>query len=167
MRCPFCHHQDTDVIDTRKINVGESVRRRRKCRSCHRRFTTYEYVELNLTVVKRNGEREPYNRDKLISGVRIACYRRPVSAQTLEQIINDVEGVLIAQDGNEIPSTTIGDEIMKRLRELDAVAYIRFASVYHSFSDIDKLREAVEEVIQQGRSQTKIVESKENIERGA
>jgi transcriptional repressor NrdR len=149
MRCPFCHHPDTDVIDTRKINEGETIRRRRKCRSCRQRFTTNEYVKLNLTVVKRNGEREPYRREKLMSGVRIACYRRPISAQTLEQLVNDVEGILIAQDGHEVSSTSIGDEMMKRLRDLDAVAYIRFASVYHSFSDIGKLREAVEELIAQ------------------
>jgi transcriptional repressor NrdR len=161
MRCPFCHHPDTDVIDTRKINVGETIRRRRKCRSCTRRFTTYEYVELNLTVVKRNGEREPYSREKLMSGVRTACYRRPVAAQKLEQLINDIEGVLMAQDGHEISSTTIGDEVMVRLRDLDAVAYIRFASVYRSFADIGKLREAVEELLEQTSEQERLPQTEE------
>ncbi len=148
MRCPFCHNSDTDVVDTRKINVGETIRRRRKCRSCQRRFTTYEYVELNLAVVKRNGEREPYSREKLMSGVRTACYRRPVAAQRLEQLVNDIEAILMIQDGHEVPSTTIGDEVMARLRDMDAVAYIRFASVYRSFADIGKLREAVEELLE-------------------
>jgi transcriptional repressor NrdR len=147
MRCPFCHSQETDVIDTRKINEGETIRRRRKCRICNRRFTTYEYVELNLTVVKKNREREPYNREKLMSGVRIACYRRAISAQQIEQLVNHVEAVLMAQDGHEVPSSVIGDEVLARLRDLDAVAYIRFASVYHSFDDIDRLREAIEELL--------------------
>lgn len=146
MRCPFCHHQDTDVIDTRKINVGETIRRRRKCRGCQRRFTTYEYVDLNLTVVKRNGEREPYSREKLLSGIRTACYRRPVAAQTIEQMVNNIEGILMAQDNHEVPSVSIGEHVLTRLRDIDAVAYIRFASVYRSFADINKLREAVEEI---------------------
>lgn len=148
MRCPFCHNQETDVIDTRKINEGETIRRRRRCRICARRFTTYEHVELNLTVVKKNGEREPYHREKLMSGIRVACYRRPVSAQVLEQLINEVESVLMTQDGHEVPSSFIGDEVLSRLRTLDAVAYIRFASVYRSFADIEKLREAVEELLE-------------------
>jgi len=164
MRCPFCQNQDTDVIDTRKINEGETIRRRRKCRVCGRRFTTYEHVELNLTVVKRNGEREPYSREKLMSGVRTACYRRPVAAQKLEQLINDIEGVLMAQDGHEISSTTIGDEVMVRLRDLDAVAYIRFASVYRSFADIGKLREAVEELLEQTSEQERLPQTEEESE---
>jgi transcriptional repressor NrdR len=148
MRCPFCHHQETDVIDTRKLNEGETIRRRRKCRQCTRRFTSYEHVELHLTVVKKTGEREPYNREKLLSGVRIACYRRPVSAQLIEQLVNEVEAVLLVHDSHEVPSSIIGDEVLSRLRELDAVAYIRFASVYRSFADITRLREAVEEVLE-------------------
>jgi transcriptional repressor NrdR len=148
MRCPFCHNPDTDVIDTRRINEGETVRRRRKCRGCTRRFTTYEHIELNLTVVKKNGEREPYNREKLISGVRIACYRRKIPVQKVEQLVNDVESVLMSQDGQEVSSSMIGDEVLVRLRSLDAVAYIRFASVYRSFADIERLREAVEELME-------------------
>lgn len=148
MRCPFCHNPDTDVIDTRRINEGETVRRRRKCRGCLRRFTTYEHIELNLTVVKKNGEREPYNREKLISGVRIACYRRKIPVQKVEQLVNDVESVLMSQDGQEVSSSMIGDEVLVRLRNLDAVAYIRFASVYRSFADIERLREAVEELME-------------------
>lgn len=148
MRCPFCHNQDTDVIDTRKLNEGETIRRRRKCRVCTRRFTTYEHVELNLTVVKKNGEREPYHREKLVSGIRVACYRRPVAAQRIEQLVNDVEAALLAQDGHEVLSSVIGDEVLQRLRGLDAVAYIRFASVYRSFANIEKLREAVEELLE-------------------
>ncbi|HEY3232382.1 MAG TPA: transcriptional regulator NrdR, partial [Roseiflexaceae bacterium] len=134
MRCPFCQHPDSDVIDTRKLNGGETIRRRRKCAACGKRFTTYERVEsVSLTVVKKNGERMPYDREKLMRGVRTACYRRPVSAQQLEAFANDVEAGLMALDEQEVPSSTIGDLVMARLRELDEVAYIRFASVYRSF----------------------------------
>jgi transcriptional repressor NrdR len=148
MRCPFCQHPDSDVIDTRKLNSGETIRRRRKCAACGKRFTTYERVEsVSLTVVKKNGERMPYDREKLMRGVRTACYRRPVSAQQLEAFANDVEAGLMALDEQEVPSSTIGDLVMARLRELDEVAYIRFASVYRSFTDIGKLREAVEELL--------------------
>jgi transcriptional repressor NrdR len=149
MRCPFCQHPDSDVIDTRKLNGGETIRRRRKCASCGKRFTTYERVEsVSLTVVKKNGEREPYDREKLMRGVRTACYRRPVSAQQLDIFANDVEAALMALDEQEVTSSTIGDLVMARLRELDEVAYIRFASVYRSFADIGKLREAVEELLE-------------------
>ncbi|MBS1965699.1 MAG: transcriptional repressor NrdR [Chloroflexi bacterium SZAS-1] len=150
MRCPFCQHPDSDVIDTRKLNGGESIRRRRKCPACSKRFTTYERVEsVSMTVVKKNGEREPYDREKMMRGVRTACYRRPVSAQQLEHVANDVEAALMALDEQEVPSSTIGDIVMAHLREIDDVAYIRFASVYRSFADIGKLREAVDELLEQ------------------
>ncbi|NWG22548.1 MAG: transcriptional repressor NrdR [Chloroflexi bacterium] len=149
MRCPYCQHPDSDVIDTRKLNSGESIRRRRKCASCGRRYTTYERVEsVSITVVKKNGEREPYEREKLMRGVRTACYRRPISAQALEALANDVEAELMARDEPEVPSSMIGDLVMRRLREIDDVAYIRFASVYRSFADIGKLREAVDELLE-------------------
>jgi transcriptional repressor NrdR len=135
------------VIDTRKLNGGETIRRRRKCASCGKRFTTYERVEsVSLTVVKKSGEREPYDREKLMRGVRTACYRRPVSAQQVEGLANDVEAALMALDEQEVPSSTIGDLVMQRLRELDEVAYIRFASVYRSFQDVDDFREVIREV---------------------
>lgn len=149
MRCPYCQHQETDVLDTRKLNEGEIIRRRRKCRTCGRRFTTYERVEsVSLTVVKKDGKREPYDREKLMRGVRTACYRRPVAVRQMEQLVNDVESALMATDEQEVSSQLIGDEVMRRLRELDEVAYIRFASVYRSFADIGKLREAVDELLE-------------------
>ncbi|MBC8077557.1 MAG: transcriptional repressor NrdR [Chloroflexales bacterium] len=148
MRCPYCHNQDTDVIDTRRLNEGDAIRRRRKCRICARRFTTYERVEtVTITVVKKNGEREPFDREKLMRGVRTACYRRPVATPTLEQLVSDVETALLARDEQEVPSSAIGDIVMTRLRDLDEVAYIRFASVYRSFTDLGKLREAVDELL--------------------
>lgn len=150
MRCPYCQHPDSDVIDTRKLHNGETIRRRRKCESCGRRFTTYERVEtVSITVIKKNGEREPYDREKLMRGVRTACYRRPVPAQALEALANDVEAELMARDEPEVPSSLIGDMVMRRLRTIDDVAYIRFASVYRSFADIGKLREAVDELLGQ------------------
>ena len=149
MRCPFCQNPDSDVIDTRKLNGGETIRRRRKCAACGKRFTTYERVEsVSLTVVKKNGEREPYDREKLMRGVRTACYRRPVAAPQLDALANDVEAALMALDDQEVASSVIGDLTMTRLRELDEVAYIRFASVYRAFTDIGKLREAVDELLE-------------------
>jgi transcriptional repressor NrdR len=148
MRCPFCQYPDSDVIDTRKLSGGETIRRRRKCASCGKRFTTYERVEsVSLMVVKKNGEREPYDREKLMRGVRTACYRRPVSAEQLDSLANDVEAALMAMDYQEVQSYVIGDLAMRRLRDLDEVAYIRFASVYRSFTDLGKLREAVDELL--------------------
>ena len=150
MRCPYCQHPDSDVIDTRKLHNGETIRRRRKCTACGRRFTTYERVEtVSITVVKKNGGREPYDREKLMRGVRTACYRRPVPAQALEALANDIEAELMARDEPEVPSSLIGDMVMRRLRTIDDVAYIRFASVYRSFADIGKLREAVDELLGQ------------------
>jgi transcriptional repressor NrdR len=149
MRCPFCQHGDTDVLDTRKLNEGELIRRRRKCRACGRRFTTYERIEsVSLTVVKKDGEREPYDREKIMRGVRTACYRRSISAPQIEQLVNDVESAIMATEDQEVSSKAIGDQVMRRLRDLDDVAYIRFASVYRSFADIGKLREAVDELLE-------------------
>ena len=153
MRCPFCQHSDTDVLDTRKLNEGEITRRRRKCKLCGRRFTTYERVEsVSLTIIKKDGTREPYDREKLMRGVRTACYRRPIPIQQTEQLVNDVESALMAYDEQEIASRVVGDEVMRRLRELDEVAYIRFASVDRSFADIGKLREALDELMDQEAS---------------
>ncbi len=153
MRCPFCHNMDTDVVDTRRLNDGDSTRRRRKCRACQRRFTTYERMELGLMVVKKSGEREPYDREKIVRGVYTACYRRPVSTQRIEQLVNEVEMLLRSHESREVSSSEIGDLVMQHLRELDEVAYIRFASVYLSFEDIGRLREAVEELMQQKQKQ--------------
>ncbi|PDV98911.1 transcriptional regulator NrdR [Candidatus Chloroploca asiatica] len=149
MRCPSCSYAETEVLDTRKLNDGEMTRRRRKCRACGRRFTTYERVEtVSLTIVKKDGKREPYDREKMMRGIRTACYRRAIAVTRMEQLVNDVENAIMAIDDQEISSTAIGDEVMRRLRELDDVAYIRFASVYRSFADIGKLREAVDELLE-------------------
>jgi transcriptional repressor NrdR len=150
MRCPFCQFADTDVVDTRKLHDGDAIRRRRKCKQCGRRFTTYERLELvSISVIKKNGEREPYAREKLLQGVLTACYRRPVARQDIEQLVNEVEAGLIAHDDQEVSSAQIGDMVMQRLRSLDEVAYIRFASVYRSFADIGTLREAVDRLLEE------------------
>ncbi len=149
MRCPFCQHPESDVVDTRRLNGGETIRRRRRCVACGKRFTTYERVEsVSLTVVKKDGEREPYDREKLMRGIRTACYRRPISVRQLDMLVNDVEAVLMAMDEQEVSSRSIGDIVMHELRRVDDVAYIRFASVYRSFADIGKLREAVDELLE-------------------
>lgn len=150
MRCPYCQNQDTDVLDTRKLNEGDTIRRRRRCKVCGRRFTTYERVEtVSLMVVKKTGEREPYDREKLVRGIRTACHRRPVSTQQLDQMVNDVEAALMAREELEVESKTIGDLVMQRLRDVDDVAYIRFASVYRAFTDLGEFREAVDELLEQ------------------
>ncbi|ABX04227.1 MAG TPA: transcriptional regulator NrdR [Herpetosiphon sp.] len=148
MRCPYCTGESA-VIDTRELDNGETIRRRRRCKHCDRRFTTYERVEsVNVMVVKKNGDREPYDREKLLRGLRVAAYKRPISADVIDTLVTEVEAALIAYDALEVPSSVIGEQVMERLRSLDEVAYIRFASVYRSFSDLGKLREAVEELME-------------------
>lgn len=148
MRCPFCAHGESDVIDSRKLDDGNSIRRRRRCPTCGKRFTTYERIEsVSITVVKKHGEREPYDREKLLRGIMTACYRRPVSAQRIEQLINDIEAELLSNNEIEVSSAHVGDVTMRLLREVDEVAYIRFASVYLSFADITHLRRAVDELL--------------------
>ncbi|GAC1360722.1 MAG: transcriptional regulator NrdR [Herpetosiphon sp.] len=155
MRCPHCQAQDTQVIDTRKLEGGFQIRRRRRCESCEQRFTTLERLEmLPLMIVKKSGVREPFDREKLEHGINVACYRRPVSVETVQALINDIETALVEQEEREVPSTLIGDIVMTRLRELDEVAYIRFASVYRSFADLGKLREAVESLMDSPSSST-------------
>lgn len=149
MRCPYCAGESA-VIDTRELDNGESIRRRRRCRVCDRRFTTYERLEsVNIAVVKKNGEREPYDREKLQRGLKIAGYKRPIPAEAMENLVTDIETHLMSYDAAEVPSSVIGEMVMQRLRDIDEVAYIRFASVYRSFSDLGKLRDAVEELLEE------------------
>ena len=149
MRCPYCQAQDTQVLDTRKLDNGAKIRRRRRCEACGRRFTTLERIEsLPLMVVKKSGVREPYDREKLQKGIEIACYRRPVSVEAREELVDNVELDLMGRELREVPSVLIGDLVMQGLRELDEVAYIRFASVYRSFADLGKLREAVDALLE-------------------
>lgn len=137
MKCLFCAHGKTRVVDKREDASGKIVRRRRECQKCSRRFTTFERVEtLDLLVVKKDGRREPFDRVKLRSGIIKACEKRPVSAQDVEQIIDEIEADLRKNGVSEVPSKKIGDLVIKKLKALDQVAYIRFASVYRQFADI-------------------------------
>jgi transcriptional repressor NrdR len=137
MRCPYCHGPENKVLDSRESHEGAVTRRRRECLGCKRRFTTYERVEeLMPLVVKKDGRREPFDREKLMLGLKKACEKRPVSMDQLEDLVSAVEGRLQELGEKEIPSSAVGGDVMRRLRELDEVAYVRFASVYRSFRDI-------------------------------
>ena len=145
MRCPYCHREDTQVTDSRLSADGQAVKRRRRCKHCGKRFTTYERVErIGLTVVKRDHTREEYIRDKLYKGMALATTKRKVPADRLEEAVNEIEAELFRQGTAEVPSTLIGELVMQKLRELDEVAYIRFASVYRNFADLEEMREAME-----------------------
>ena len=139
MRCPFCKRDDSKVLDSRESAEGTVTRRRRECLGCRKRFTTYERVEeLMPLVVKKDGRREPYDREKLISGLQKAVEKRPVSMDQLEALVADVESRVLERGEKEVPSSLVGEEVMRRLRALDQVAYVRFASVYRSFRDIEE-----------------------------
>lgn len=145
MRCPFCQVTETQVLDTRKLDSGAAIRRRRRCESCGRRFTTLERIEPpSLLVAKKSGSREAYDREKLLGGINTALYRRPVAPDVAERIVNEIEAELMVRDEAEVPSSVIGDWVMSHLRDIDEVAYIRFASVYRAFDDVGTLREAVD-----------------------
>ena len=149
MRCPFCTTDDTRVLDSRDSNEGAVIRRRRECEACRRRFTTYERVdELNPVVIKKDGRREAFDRDKLLMGLKKACEKRPVSIEQLEEIITGIERRLQESGEKEIPSTMIGEEVMGRLPDLDEVAYVRFASVYRSFRDIAEFMDELKEILE-------------------
>ena len=147
MRCPFCHGEDTQVMDTRESDEGDSIRRRRRCASCDKRFTTYERAELTLpAIVKKNGSRVEYSHDKLISSIRLALRKRPVSADAVDEAVAKIEEKLLSLCEKEIPSERVGELVMRELKRLDKVAYIRFASVYRSFADIESFESALKEL---------------------
>jgi transcriptional repressor NrdR len=147
MKCPFCKHDDTQVVDSRVSEVGDSIRRRRRCPACDKRFTTYETVELRMPqIVKSNGYREEFKEDKLRTGFKRALHKRPVSAELVEEAVERVKQRLLSLGEREVDSRRIGEMVMKELYKLDKVAYIRFASVYRSFQDADDFRDAIKEV---------------------
>ncbi|MCU0701127.1 MAG: transcriptional regulator NrdR [Myxococcaceae bacterium] len=149
MRCPFCSTQDTRVMDSRDSSEGAVIRRRRECEACKRRFTTYERVEeLNPLVVKKDGRREAFDRDKLIAGLKKACEKRPVSVDQLEAFVTELERRLQELGEKEVTSTRLGEMIMERLPGLDEVAYVRFASVYRSFRDISEFMDELKEILE-------------------
>ncbi len=153
MRCPFCDHADTQVAETREIDDGDSIRRRRRCLNCDKRFTTYERVELTLpAVVKRNGMRAEFDRRKLRASLSLALRKRPVSAEVVNAAIHRIEERLLGLGLREVGSERVGELVMRELKKLDKIAYVRFASVYRSFEDVDEFAEAVEEVRTRKRS---------------
>ncbi len=139
MKCPFCGHQDDKVIDSRSSSDGDAIRRRRECLACGRRFTTYEYVEERpLLVVKKDGRREPFDRKKISSGIQKACEKRPLSPEKIETVVTSIEREIYRKFEREVASKNIGEIIMDRLAALDEVAYVRFASVYRQFKDVNQ-----------------------------
>ncbi len=136
MRCPFCGSEEDKVVDSRSVREGRAIRRRRECIKCAQRYTTYEYIEnVELTVVKTDGRREPFDRQKLIEGMRLALKKRPVSVKKIESMADEIQGDLQELTKNEVTSQAIGEMVMKKLQEVDEVAYVRFASVYRKFQD--------------------------------
>ncbi len=147
MKCPFCQHPDTQVIDSRASDEGATIRRRRRCLSCDKRFTTYERVELSMpTLIKRGGSRAEYDREKLRSSMLLALRKRPVPREAVDDAIGRIEEKLLSLAQREIKSDKLGELVMRELKRLDKVAYIRFASVYRSFEDVDEFAEVVKEV---------------------
>lgn len=146
-RCPFCHSEDTQVLDTRASEEGDSIRRRRRCNACDKRFTTYERVELAMPViVKKNGSRTEFEPAKLRASLMLALRKRPVSADAVDAAIQRIEEKLRSSGEREIMSGQIGELVMRELRRLDKIAYIRFASVYRSFEDVSEFRDAIDEI---------------------
>jgi transcriptional repressor NrdR len=153
MRCPFCAHLESKVTDSRLSAVGDVTRRRRECEKCERRFTTHERVEEVLPhVVKKDGRREPFDRQKVLAGFRKACEKRPISSEQIEAAVTRIESDLIDSGEKEVLAIVMGEAVMQSLRQLDDIAYVRFASVYRSFRDIDELREEVEKVARDSRT---------------
>ncbi len=154
MRCPSCGHQEDRVIDSRSTREGRAIRRRRECMDCAHRFTTYEYVEANtLLVVKKDSRREPWNREKLMNGLLRACEKRPVSASDIEELVDRIETDLL-RTGPEVMSHQIGEKVMEELQHLDEVAYVRFASVYRHFKDVNQFMEEIQGLMKTGEEGT-------------
>ena len=159
MRCPFCQKTENKVIDSRESQEGLVTRRRRECLDCSRRWTTYERVEEILPlVVKKDGRREAFDRDKVLSGLTKAVEKRPVSAEQLEKIVSEIEQKLQETGEKEIPSTVIGEHVMRTLHEVDDVAYVRFASVYRSFRDIQEFMDELKDILDE-RSEQKLAKA--------
>lgn len=148
MKCPFCSHENTRVIDSRPAEDNNSIRRRRVCDECGKRFTTYEKIEtIPLIIIKKDNNREAYDRAKIEAGVLRACHKRPVSAQQITTLVDEVENEIFNREEREIPSGTIGELVMNKLKDLEAVAYVRFASVYREFKDVNTFMDELKSVL--------------------
>ena len=152
MQCPFCNHLENKVVDSRLSKEGEAIRRRRECLDCHRRFTTYERIEDILpSVIKKDGRREPFDRQKILQGLKKACEKRPISIDVLEAVVDRIEKKIQEMGKSEIPGQVIGEEVMKELHTLDQVAYVRFASVYREFKDLSEFMNELKELLKEER----------------
>lgn len=148
MKCPFCNHENTRVIDSRPAEDNFSIRRRRACDVCGKRFTTYEKIEtIPLIIIKKDNNRETYDRSKLEAGILRACHKRPVSVTSITNLVDEVETEISNREEKEIPSQVIGELVMNKLKDLDAVAYVRFASVYREFKDINTFMDELKRVL--------------------
>ena len=148
MKCPFCSHENTRVIDSRPAEENNSIRRRRVCDECDKRFTTYEKVEtIPLIIIKKDNNRETYDRKKIEAGVLRACHKRPISADSINKLVDEVETEIFTREEKEIPSYIIGEIVMEKLKDLEAVAYVRFASVYREFKDINTFMDELKKVL--------------------
>ena len=148
MKCPFCSHENARVIDSRPAEDNNSIRRRRVCDECGKRFTTYEKIEtIPLIIIKKDNNREAYDRAKIEAGVLRACHKRPVIAQQITTLVDEVENEIFNREEREIPSGTIGELVMNKLKDLDAVAYVRFASVYREFKDVNTFMDELKSVL--------------------
>ena len=148
MKCPFCSHENTRVIDSRPAEDNNSIRRRRVCDECGKRFTTYEKIEtIPLIIIKKDNNREAYDRAKIEAGVLRACHKRPDSAKQITTLVDEVENEIFNREEREIPSGTIGELVMNKLKDLDAVAYVRFASVYREFKDVNTFMDELKSVL--------------------
>ncbi|MBI2339402.1 MAG: transcriptional repressor NrdR [Deltaproteobacteria bacterium] len=149
MKCPFCNHPESKVIDSRESGEGDIIRRRRECEACQRRYTTYERIEEILPlIVKKDGRREPYDRLKIVNGLKKACEKRPVPAEVIEGIADEIEQALQENGEKEVSSRFIGQRIMSSLQKIDPVAYVRFASVYRSFKDVNEFMEELKGIVE-------------------
>ncbi len=148
MKCPYCGKEEDKVIDSRSVQDGKAVRRRRQCLGCAKRFTTYEYVEnVSLMIVKNDGRREPFDRQKLKTGIELACKKRPVGSKKIEAMVDEIEEKLLAMSKGEIEVPVIGELVMEKLRETDEVAYVRFASVYRKFQDKEQFLQELKNLL--------------------
>jgi transcriptional repressor NrdR len=148
MKCPYCGHPDTRVIDSRPAEDNNAIRRRRSCDECGKRFTTYEKVEtIPLIVIKKDNNREQYDRSKIEAGVLRACYKRPVPTEKIQQAVNNIETKVFSLEEKEIPSSVVGELVMDELKDLDEVAYVRFASVYREFKDVNTFMDELKKIL--------------------
>ena len=148
MKCPYCSFEESKVVDSRSADDGERIRRRRECLKCGKRFTTYEKIEtIPLIIIKKDNNREQYSRQKIENGIIRACYKRPVPAEKIQQAVNNIETKVFSLEEKEIPSSVVGELVMDELKDLDEVAYVRFASVYREFKDVNTFMDELKKIL--------------------